>query len=259
MSTHELIFLHGCRTACCEAVVDKHFIGYCTLQYCGEGAVELFYDQQRHVAGAGAFWAAWPGPHIRFHALAKGQSWDHRYIAFTGPLVRRWESEGLLPRQPVTPVSGSDAQYWAREMDAVIANGLTPGYYSRLRAVNRLENILYSLAEANTWDAQDSPWLKTVLAELEKAGFFPDYRGVARRLHTGERTLRRRFQKLMGIPLHEHTIQHRLQAACQLLRRTDLTISEIAAQLGYRDIYFFSRQFQRKMKLSPTRFRASRQ
>jgi AraC family transcriptional regulator, arabinose operon regulatory protein len=34
-----------------------------------------------------------------------------------------------------------------------------------------------------------------------------------------------------------------------------LSVSEIAEQLGYRDLFFFSRQFMQKEGMSPTEYR----
>jgi AraC-like DNA-binding protein len=43
----------------------------------------------------------------------------------------------------------------------------------------------------------------------------------------------------------------------QLLIETDLTISQIADALGYRDVYFFSRQYKQVFGIPPTAVRAS--
>ena len=41
--------------------------------------------------------------------------------------------------------------------------------------------------------------------------------------------------------------------------RTDLPVKEIAEQLGYSDVYFFTRQFHRYIGLPPAKFRKIRQ
>jgi AraC-like DNA-binding protein len=41
-----------------------------------------------------------------------------------------------------------------------------------------------------------------------------------------------------------------------LLSQSALTISEVADRLGYRDVFFFSRQFKQHNGLSPRQFRA---
>ena len=90
MSTPDLVFLHGSHTPRCNARVDKVFEGYYTLQFMVDSALELFYDEQAYRLEGSWFWPAWPGPQIRFHAGGGRSTWNHRYIAFKGPLVNQW-------------------------------------------------------------------------------------------------------------------------------------------------------------------------
>ncbi len=53
----------------------------------------------------------------------------------------------------------------------------------------------------------------------------------------------------------EFVVQARINRGRILLTESSLTVSEIAAALGYDDIYFFSRQFKAKTGVSPTAFR----
>ena len=52
-----------------------------------------------------------------------------------------------------------------------------------------------------------------------------------------------------------YVIEAKLERARQLLAESALSISEIAEALGYRDIYFFSRQFRQRTGGSPTDYR----
>jgi transcriptional regulator GlxA family with amidase domain len=51
-------------------------------------------------------------------------------------------------------------------------------------------------------------------------------------------------------------IRRRIQRAATLLSESSLTISQIADAMGYRDVYFFSRQFKQKMGQSPRTYRS---
>jgi len=71
-------------------------------------------------------------------------------------------------------------------------------------------------------------------------------------------TLRRRFRPATGVSLYAHAVRARVAAAGRLLVETDQPIAAIAEHLGYRDVFFFSKQFRRHAGLSPAAYRASR-
>lgn len=63
------------------------------------------------------------------------------------------------------------------------------------------------------------------------------------------------FKKVVGLTPHDYLINARVRRARQLLVESNLSIKEIASALGYRDIYFFSRQFKAKMGITPSEAR----
>ena len=65
------------------------------------------------------------------------------------------------------------------------------------------------------------------------------------------------FKQQTGSSPREYLHLLRIHRACQLLRRTPLSIKEIAARLGYQDQFHFSRQFKAFQGLSPTEYRGS--
>lgn len=65
----------------------------------------------------------------------------------------------------------------------------------------------------------------------------------------------RRFQAVNGLSPTQFVIQTRLERAAQLIRETDMTLTQIAAALGYPDLYFFSRQFKKRFGHPPSLLR----
>jgi AraC family transcriptional regulator, arabinose operon regulatory protein len=63
------------------------------------------------------------------------------------------------------------------------------------------------------------------------------------------------FQQVTRMTPQEFAIDARIQRAQDLLTRTDMKIGKVAELLGYRDSFFFSRQFKRQTGMTPTRFR----
>ena len=67
--------------------------------------------------------------------------------------------------------------------------------------------------------------------------------------------LMRVFRAATGQSPIEYLLRLRIQKAMALLRNTDLTITEIAMEVGFNDSNYFTRQFKRVQGSSPTRFR----
>ena len=257
MRTRALIFLHGLHTAGCAATVDKHFVDYFTLQYMEDGGVELFYDDTRWLLEGAWVWPAYPGPRVRFHAAPGYGTWDHRYVAFAGPLASQWRTDGLYPTRPQ---SVTDGDLYASRFDLLLREFKRPGRWHYLKAVNTLEGILIDLAQARHQPSSREPWLDKVLSALEASdSFSPDYHALARRAGMSLSTLRRRFRAATGIPLHRHVLQGRIAGARRLLGETDLPMKVVAEKLGYTDVYFFARQFRKETGTTPGAFRRSRQ
>jgi AraC family transcriptional regulator, arabinose operon regulatory protein len=78
---------------------------------------------------------------------------------------------------------------------------------------------------------------------------------MARMAHLSKSQFTRRFAILAGMPPMEFVIRARLNTARQLVRETDMKLAQIAAELGYSDVFFFSRQFKQRFGRPPSDFR----
>lgn len=253
----DLNFLHGYHRPRCDARVDKVF-DYHTLQLI-QGEVELFIGSVRHALKGWWMWGSPLGPTVRFHALRPGGTWNHRYIACTGGLAARWESLGLWPAPPQRVPAG-EVRGLVRRFDELLSHAFRPGRLAHLRAVNALEGVLLQGAEIRgaSLTHPRPPWLDSLLAELADLDTPPDYAALARRHHMSLTTLRRRFLAATGQPLHAYRLQLRMQDARRLLTDTDLPLKQVAQRLGYRDVYYFNRQFAQHVGMAPGAYRRSR-
>ncbi len=85
----------------------------------------------------------------------------------------------------------------------------------------------------------------------------PDFAALARHLQMSQRTLNRRFKLATGMAPGRYVQQLRLEHARELLRDSNLSITEIAHEVGYQDIGYFSTRFREHMAQSPTDYRKS--
>lgn len=256
MLTPDLIFLHGQHTARCDALVDKHFTGYRTLQYMTRGAVDLAYGEDRHRLEGLWFWPAWDGPRIQFRAAQGHTWWEHRYIAFQGPASDQWADSGLFPHAPQPAPRGLEH---VTAFDQMLALAHQPGKWNQLRAINLLEALLLELAQARSQGEGDATLLQQVDRQLTRSHYEIDYASLAQAMGMGLSTLRRRFAMAAGMSLHAYVLDAKMTAARRWLGQTDLPIKTIATKLGYRDVFFFSRQFKEKVGVPPGAYRTSSQ
>jgi AraC-like DNA-binding protein len=86
-----------------------------------------------------------------------------------------------------------------------------------------------------------------------------DYAQLADEQSMSLSTLRRRFRDAVGSPIHTYMLQLRMSQARRLLGDSDLPIKQVADQLGYRDVFYFSRQFRQITGVPPAAYRKTRQ
>ncbi|MAR92648.1 MAG: AraC family transcriptional regulator [Pseudomonadales bacterium] len=92
------------------------------------------------------------------------------------------------------------------------------------------------------------------LRDSPRGQALPSQEVIARRFHLSSRTLKRRLQEL-GTCYRELVEEELKQRAMQLLAETRLDISQVADQLGYRDLGTFSTAFNRWTNRTPRDFR----
>ena len=67
----------------------------------------------------------------------------------------------------------------------------------------------------------------------------------------------RRFKERFGRSPINYQLELRLRSACELLRTRDDPLDAIAAEVGFDDVYYFSRLFRRRLGEAPGAFRRS--
>jgi AraC-like DNA-binding protein len=80
--------------------------------------------------------------------------------------------------------------------------------------------------------------------------------GLAARYDLNPSYFSRLFHREVGMPLVEFINRSRVQKSCQLLKRTDAGIVEIALAVGYNNLSHFNRSFRRFIGMTPREFRS---
>jgi AraC-like DNA-binding protein len=82
-------------------------------------------------------------------------------------------------------------------------------------------------------------------------------RDVAAQVHLSERHLSRLFQQITGSSLLDYLTTLRVEAASQLLLDRTRAIKNIAREVGYPDVHYFTTLFRRRTGQTPAVFRES--
>ena len=237
----DLEFLHGRHLPRCTAVWIA-LPDYCSLQMMTGGGIDLRYDQQQYqLSGRHRSSCRTPARGFTSSGSAGQPYWVHRYVAFRGALMTRWQEAGLLPFMPQRVPARGD---FVRRFDELLQLFARPDRLGHLRAVNLLEGLLLHLADSRR--PEKALWLdRAKELVLQLPGFRPDYSWVADQLGMALSTFRRAFRREAGVSVHQFLLHSRIETAKYLLAETQAPIKSIARQLGYRDVFFFSRQFAR--------------
>ncbi|WP_342570564.1 AraC family transcriptional regulator [Paenibacillus sp. FSL R5-0749] len=81
---------------------------------------------------------------------------------------------------------------------------------------------------------------------------------LAEQFNYSSRHLSMQFKRKTGYSPIDYLIQTRLAKARTLLVRSDATLGEIAAEVGYSDVYYFSRIFKKHVGISPIQYQRNR-
>lgn len=225
------------------------------LYYVGDGGFTATVGGQRHDLRTGS--QIWLMPNVPFtYHLPEGEELTlYRFrlrVVAHGALLRMKPdcvvehgfTQGRLWYEKLIHDSQS-----AAPSSAVYARALLAGFFSELLAHSRAPASAQMLAAHQQHVIEqyvDAHIRRAIVpAELaEAAGLSADY-------------FSRVFHKTYGMPPRKWIVQQRIRYAAARLAHSSLSVSEVAEEFGYRDLFFFSRQFKAVLGMSPVRYRRS--
>lgn len=78
---------------------------------------------------------------------------------------------------------------------------------------------------------------------------------IAQQLHISVRYLSKLFKEYMGVPLSSYINIYRVNRSIELMQHTDMTLTEIALLVGFKDSQRFSKVFMSVINSSPSHYR----
>ncbi len=80
---------------------------------------------------------------------------------------------------------------------------------------------------------------------------------LAQRAGFSRSGLQHLYKKLFGVSITQDMVQSRMDCAKRLLSTTTLSVHDIAIKCGYRNAYYFMKQFKKHLQMTPTEYRRS--
>ncbi|MFA4943242.1 MAG: helix-turn-helix domain-containing protein [Lentisphaeria bacterium] len=165
--------------------------------------------------------------------------WNGRHVGiiFLGP----FDCAGAAA---ATPGEGLPRYDLARfERDAALLATLAHGI------VERTAQAIRFLGKGDRWE---KIYALVVNRHAEKLGIAD----VAKELHLSPSRACHVVRECFGMPFEKVLLEHRLRRTAALLESTDMTLAEIAADVGFSDLYYLSRAFKQARKIPPGAYRA---
>ena len=185
---------------------------------------------------------------------------DQIYICFKGERVQRYLESGLLTfdggeRIPITaPEELSSVMESAIRL---LRCGTTEENHGK--AVLLLEKALLLIKHQPQLGRREAYRRESIRELAGRISEHPecewDFKKESAELNLSEVHFRRLFQQENGIAPLQFVLNHRIETAAQLLVSTDMLIKEIAYECGFGGEFYFSRQFRKIKKISPTEYR----
>ena len=190
-----------------------------------------------------------------------GEDWTQVYFVFQGPQFDLWRRRHLLrTERPVLRLGAPD--YWQQRLRAVVPAETRDVQRSgeALRSFGRFLDVLAEMIAAGN-EAEQAPerdqWLEQslrLLGQRSPKGWLTP-QAVAREVGLSYENFRKRFVQNTRESPGQYQKRRRLEWACAAIYQGQHTIKQIADELGFCDVFHFSKAFKQVIGTTPSEYR----
>ena len=225
----------------------------------GKGVMETKKSQYR--IRPGTIMIIRPGEYHRYKPDLR-DGWHEYFIGFSGILVNHFYlqnqvfiNEDIIVTSTVQPIASIFDEIFQQVHKEL------PGFQ---QIISGLILQLFGQLIADKMNVDFSG--KPIADSIQKARIYIrghveehiDLKALAHQYHISYASFRKQFKKYTGMAPRQYHMELKIRRAKELLLTTDLTISEIADQLQFESVHYFSRYFRKKTDLSPSSFKRQR-
>ena len=187
----------------------------------------------------------------------KSQAWNHSWMHCSGLFIKRVLSANRIPRnQPIELPDPSIVEKYLFDLHCELNHYLQPD-------VTIVRNLLQNWMREIARIVEGGGRKQTIPREFLELKSFIDVNyernlslnDLARYIHLSVPHLCSQFKKNFGMPAMSYLIEQRLRQAAHLLQDRNLRVGDVARQVGYEDIFYFSKLFKTRFGASPREFR----
>jgi AraC-like DNA-binding protein len=231
----------------------RRFDGYAVvLVFGGQGSYRDVNGRDEPI-GAGDVIVVTPG-FEHWYGPPPGRHWSELFVVFEGAAFDLLAAAGVLT--PAAAVlRGRGGADWVERVAGAVAAPAPATPAEAAADVWAFAGLLLELLAAPAPAAQRDPIVharRLLEADLTAALAM---REVAARVGLGYERFRHRFAAEVGVSPARYRDQHRIDAARELLRHTEMRHHQLAAILGFADEYHFSKRFRAAAGVPPGAFR----
>lgn len=226
------------------------------IQLVSDGELTAAVSDGERRFGKGEF-IIWEAEKPYHYELAEGSSVNYFFLHFTGFNAGRSISDvGLLTNRIYRL---SDAEKTLSEISDVFER-LFAEFAERKpffdeAAAHLLSEILVRLARGSDAKTAEARRLVTTAYLHRSFGKDVSIEQLAALEHLSVSRYRQLFKAQTGLSPSEYRTALRINHACRMLSETNLTVSEIAADCGYPDVFYFMRIFKQRLGMTPGEYR----
>lgn len=202
----------------------------------------------------------WPPGYGQFYGN-QNQQFSHTWIHCEGKRIQQILSDAGLPI--LKPFQGANASSFQQCLLDVHAELVSYQYPDMVIIGNLLENCFREIARKITGREAKAKVPEKLLALRQLIATVPTQTitlgDMATLAGMSVSYFCVQFKEAFGLSPMECLIQHRMHRAAHLLLDKNLTISEIANQVGYDDLFHFSKMFKKQFGVGPREMRKSKE
>lgn len=234
-------------------ILDEFQINYITR---GSGLYET--EKARFNVKKGSLLITRPSVWHRYRPL-KGTGWLENYVGFDGSIPRRiLDQHYTYTQKPVQVIGNREEFIDTYHKIFEIVQEEKPGFQQVASGmIMKLLGYMVSLEKQKNFSGKRIELvIRNACFEMrENIGKEIDFRQYAEENHIGYSYFRKMFKQYTGIAPLQYHLDLKIRRAKEMLISTDQSIKEIAFELEFHSIHYFSRLFKKKTGRSPSEIR----